>query len=57
MEENLTRLNIKVHKKLHKRLKVMAAIKNKSLYEYINEMIVQFVASKEAQDIFDKLKI
>lgn len=45
-QEDLSRLTIDIPKKVHKRLKVMAALQGKSMREYVSNLIVQDVDKK-----------
>ncbi|MFC1843075.1 hypothetical protein ACFLYU_05460 [Candidatus Dependentiae bacterium] len=45
-QEDLSRLTIDIPKKIHKRLKAMAAIQGKSMRKYISDLITQDMDKK-----------
>lgn len=59
--QELSRLTIDIPKKLHKRLKAMAAFSGKSMREYINELLAKELYSekkpnKETLDVIDSIE-
>ena len=46
LQADLSRLTIDIPKKIHKRLKAMAALQGKSMREYVSDLITQDVDKK-----------